>query len=70
MKSLYICDKQACGSSCPNPACFHTADAAHAVNSGRIEWFYLLDGNLWQVHESLNPAEAKGKALAYIPRVF
>lgn len=31
-KVLYICDKKACGESCPNEACNHTHDIEHAVN--------------------------------------
>ena len=31
-KVLYICDKKACGESCPNEACNYTCDIEHAVN--------------------------------------
>ena len=31
-KVLYICDKKACGESCPNEACEYTCDIEHAGN--------------------------------------
>lgn len=31
-KVFYICDRKACGETCPNEACNHTCDIEHAVN--------------------------------------
>lgn len=29
---LYLCDKKACGETCPNEDCHHTAKVAHALH--------------------------------------
>lgn len=62
MKIVYVCDKTACGGRCPNPECFHTEDAAHAVNAGRVGRFYPLGNALWEVL----PTED----MAYYPAIF
>lgn len=39
-KVLFLCDRKACGSECPNPDCMYTTAVAHAKNFKRAEQMY------------------------------
>ena len=41
---LFICDRKACGDSCPNSSCRHTSDPGHARHFERD-----VDGNYWEL---------------------
>lgn len=38
---LFLCDRKACGDTCPNPDCSHTGDITHAKN---FDWLRINEG--------------------------
>lgn len=40
---LFLCDRKACGPTCPNQYCTHTSDIQHAAN---FDWIAVNTDNL------------------------
>lgn len=57
---LYFCDKKACGSVCPDPACDMTTDIEHAKNFRKIGPHIVHDSDLYVERMSIVDEVIKG----------